>query len=293
MKNKTGTLKAPKKRSSKLNAKYIITYIGCIVLFCINGYIAYNINKSEMETIEIVQAIDNIGVSSIIKEENLKPYEMSVYEYNLAKSQEREYLKWEDREEAINLYSKVQVREGGYLYKGDTMDYKPLKNEWISEMMENKVAVKIPYDQSFGNLIVPGDRFKVWVTWKEEIQGVGAVQQEEILSEDLLITDILNPSGYSVYDVYMDLNDLTISERDALLKDESFLSDTVPTSLLCVIGDQEEFERYTKLMGKGGAKFVFGLRSRATEDTVLDLFASMTRTIPKAKMENTLSNNLE
>ena len=291
MKNKTPELRAPKKRTSKLNIKYIAAVIGCIGLVALNGYIAIQINNSKMETIEITQTKNNIGVASLIVEENLQPYEMSVYEYEKAKEEGREYLLWEDREEIIELYSTVQTGAGGYIYRGNTMDYQPLKNEWISEMLEDKVAVRLPYDNSFGNLIIPGDRFKVWVTWTEEIPGVGEVEQQEILSESLLITDILNPSGYSVYDVYMDLNDLTLTERDTLLKDESFLADTMPTTLLCVIEDGAEFEKYTELMGKGGASFIFGLRSRSASDTVLDMFASMTRTIPKAKIESALAGN--
>lgn len=292
MKNKTGELKAPKKRTSKLSSKYVFTLLGCLGLVCLNGYIALQINNSKMQTIQITQAIENIGVSSIITEDNLQAYEMSVYEYDLAKNEGREYLLWEERDQSVELYSTVQVRAGGYLYKGDVMDYKPLKNEWLNEVDEDEVVVELPYDNSFGNLIVPGDRFEVWVSWTEEIQGVGSVQQQDILSKNLLVTDILNPSGYSVYDVYMDLNDLTISERDVLLKDESFLSDTTPSSLLCVINDTDEFEKYTQLMGKGDAQFIFGLRSRSASDTVLDMFASMTRTIPKTKMEAALANGM-
>lgn len=292
MKNKTGELKAPKKRTSKLSSKYVFTLLGCLGLVCLNGYIALQINNSKMQTIQITQAIENIGVSSIITEDNLQAYEMSVYEYDLAKNEGREYLLWEERDQSVELYSTVQVRAGGYLYKGDVMDYKPLKNEWLNEVDEDEVVVELPYDNSFGNLIVPGDRFEVWVSWTEEIQGVGSVQQQDILSKNLLVTDILNPSGYSVYDVYMDLNDLTISERDVLLKDESFLSDTTPSSLLCVINDTDEFEKYTQLIGKGDAQFIFGLRSRSASDTVLDMFASMTRTIPKTKMEAALANGM-
>ena len=220
-----------------------------------------------------------------VEESNLEKYEMVRREFDNSGG---DYLKWDEYEDCVDKYSSVFVRKGGYIVKGDYLDYKPIKNPWMEEASSNSVFVTLKYDrgEAFGNILTPGDRVKVNVSYSAEDEAShdifsGAVTRIKIknLFEDIMITDLLNSKGNSIYDYYTDVLNLPLAEREALLRDENFLNNVAPVSMILEIDKDEEFRTYSELKNLTGVKYTFGLHPRQEGDIVIDQFKDLTRQI--------------
>ena len=278
-----GNLGKKKLKAGAINRLIINVLAVASIIFLM--IVVIRINTSKEETIGIVRVKSDIYTNQLIKESNLEKYEMVRREFDNSGG---DYLKWDEYEDCVDKYSSVFVRKGGYIVKGDYLDYKPIKNPWMEEASSNSVFVTLKYDrgEAFGNILTPGDRVKVNVSYSAEDEAShdifsGAVTRIKIknLFEDIMITDLLNSKGNSIYDYYTDVLNLPLAEREALLRDENFLNNVAPVSMILEIDKDEEFRTYSELKNLTGVKYTFGLHPRQEGDIVIDQFKDLTRQI--------------
>lgn len=275
-------------------AKRLGTNFGAILFIVILLLVIVKVNSNSQDTIQIVQVKEDVYPDKIITEDMIQSYGMVREEFDNSGGT---YLLWENREEAIDKYSTVFVKGGRYIESGEYRDSKPLKNPWLSLNEDNKdsVYVTLPYNKSeaFGNILTPGDSLKVNVTYtidettnSQYFNGVSSKEKSETLFERITVTDLLNGSGNSIYDYYMDLLNLPLAEREALLRDESFLSNVSPVSMTLKVDKNSEFQKYSEMRKLSGVTYTFGLYPREEGDIIIEQFQDITRMISKSQVDS-------
>lgn len=274
--------------SALINIVAVIMFILLIVILVI-------LNNRKVKTISVVQAKADIYVNTLILEENIQEYEMSQLEYD---NSVNKYLLWENRDECINKYAAVATKANGYIYQGDYKDNKPIKNAYFTNLAEDDLVVTLPYDYSiFGNLITPGDEVKVNAVYQKEdtdtresftkMSDIDDIMASVTVFEKLVIIDMLNSSGNSIYDYYTDLLNMSLAEREATLKSEDFISNVSPKSLVLSVKNNTEFETYSKIKNLPGVTFEYGLYPRKDVEggDIIGQFEDLTRQISAAKTQ--------
>lgn len=273
----------------KGNIKDWLWTIVSVLMIAFLIFVLFKLNNDKEKTISITTATRDIYTNQAISKDALSSYEMSLSEYN--KSQNK-YLLWEEHEEALDQYSAVFTKKNAYLYKGDYNPTKPVKNEWLAKVGNEDLVISVPYDKNdaFGNILTPGDNVKVNVSYMREKsgddQGFSTTTVEvanETLFERIQVIDLLNSSGNSIYDYYMDLLAMPVSEREKYLRDDSFLSNVSPTRMLVEITNKGDFEAFSRMKSYSSLKYTYGLFSRVEEDTVLEQFRDLTRQITSSQ----------
>lgn len=260
----------------------------CFGLVILLVVILFVLNNKKIATVDVVRVKNDIYVNNLITENMLEPYPLSQVEYTNSKNQ---YLTWDNHEECINKYASVATKSNGYIYKGDYNDSKPIKNAWLTTVPEDELIVTLPYDYSiFGNILTPGDHLKVNATYEVETGGIDVVTgsrtkslKAETLFNDLKVIDMLNGSGNSIYDYYTDLLNMPLAEREATLRDESFITNVSPKSLVFSVKDGEAFNRYCIIKNQSGVNYDYGLYPRTDNDDILEQFQDLTRQITAAQ----------
>jgi len=254
---------------------------GVCIVVVLGTMLSINMNKAA--TVDIVSVKAPVYINRLITKENVTKYPMSKHEYENSNSK---YLLWDDVSKAIDKYATVSTRGTGYLYIDEYSLDKPVKNEWLQNVDKNNLVVSLPYEKStsFGNILTPGDRVKVHVSYTEQSGGGfgGTTDVSKVLYNEAKVIDLLNNAGNSIYDYYSDLLALPISERDTLLRDESFLQNVSPTRILYSVGKEKGFVDYADTQGKAGVKYTYGLYPRTRGDIILDQFSDLTRQISSA-----------
>ena len=265
--------------------KRIFINIGAVSLLIMMLLLVIRINTNKEEMISVVRVKNEIYPNQLITKDNLDKYDMVRREYDNAGTK---FLLWSEVDECDNKYSSVYVRKNGYIVKGDYLDYKPIKNPWMHEADNSELFVMLKYDRSdaFGNILTPGDRVKVNISYNmsetqqdDMFAGVSSKTKVETLFEDIMIIDLMNSRGNSIYDYYTDILNLPLAEREKLLRDETFLSDVSPVSMILKIEKDSEFYQYSKVKNLQGIKYTIGLHPRKEGDIIIDQFKDITRQI--------------
>lgn len=274
--------------------KRLSTNFGALMAIAILLLVIVKVNVSSQDTISVVRVLDDVYPNNIITEDMIQKYDMVREEYNNSGSS---YLLWDNRDDVINKYSSVFIKKNRYVEVGEYVESKPTKNPWLSLNDDNKnsVYVTLPYNksQAFGNILTPGDSIKVNVAYSVDnasgsdyFAGVTSKLKTETLFEKIVVTDLLNSAGNSIYDYYMDLLNLPLSERELLLRDESFLSNVSPVAMTLKVDSGKEFARYSELCSMGGLTFTFGLYPREEGDIIIEQFQDITRMISKSQVDS-------
>lgn len=225
--------------------KTFFVNVACIVFIVILLFLLVAINTKKSATKQVVRVVQDIYVNNLITENMLEPYSMSQAEID---SSLNKYLLWDERDECIEKYASVATKKGSYIFKDDYKDTKPIKNAWLTTVAENELIITVDYDSGiFGNIITPGDYVKVNATYEVESDGINSLTgkatkqlKTEPLFEKIKIIDMLNGSGNSVYDYYTDLINMSLTDRETTLRDETFLDNVTPKSLVFTIKNGEE-----------------------------------------------------
>lgn len=272
----------------------ILVTAGCIALIVLLLLILIILNNKKVATVGIVQAKEAIYVNNVITEDSIQEYQMSQIEYD---SSDNKYLLWEDRNNCIQKYAAVATKANGYIYVGDYNATKPTKNAYFQNLPENDLIVTLPYDYSiFGNLLTPGDKVKVNACFVPEVEegqvqpvydlnGISSTTNTVTVFEELEIIDMLNSSGNSVYDYYIDLLNMSLEERETMLRDDDFVANVSPKSLVLSVDKADEFNKYCQIRNTPGLTYVFGLypRKDIEDSDIIGQFENLTREISAAK----------
>ena len=277
------------------NASNILINIVAVVMFVLLIVILVALNNRKMKTVSVVQAKTDIYVNTLIVPDNIQEYKMSQMEYD---NSVNKYLLWENREECLQKYAAVATKANGYIYQNDYKDSKPVKNAYFTRLSDDDLVVTLPYDYSiFGNLITPGDEVKVnavyqnkAVTTQEDfkkLEDVDTIMTSVTIFEKLVIIDMLNGSGNSIYDYYVDLLNMSLDEREATLKSNDFINNVSPKSLVLSVKNADEFKTYTEIKNLPGVTFEYGLYPRKDVEggDIIGQFEDLTRQISSAKTQ--------
>lgn len=273
-------------RASKF--KKIGVNVLVLALIGLLTFLVLAINRTDGKYVEVVQAKQNIYPNQLMTSGMFKKYSMPLKEF---KDSGNKYVLFEDIDKLDNKYSTIYIHNGLYVVEGEARDSKPIKNAWIQEMGNSNLVITLPYNKSeaFGNLLTPGDHIRVEVSYKQDevntsdmFAGVSTDIITETLFDKIRVSDLLNSSGNSIYDYYTDLLNLPIEDREELLRDENFLSQVSPVSMLLEV-DTVGFKKYAKLGRLSGLKYTYGLHKREEGDLVVDQFQDLTRQITNAQ----------
>lgn len=279
-------------KNSANSGKLKRTITNVLAVVCLLALIVFMvlIDRNKAKTIPIVMVNQDIYPNQLILEEYFVKKDMPASE---VQSSENKYLLWEDRLEAKDMYSTIFVKDGGYMYKGEYRDNKPLKNAWLQEVATGNLVITLPYNKSeaFGNILTPGDHLAVQISYDQESESqsdafanVVTRKVSDSLFDKIKIIDLLNSSGNSIYDYYMDLLNLPIEQRDALLRDEGFLQNVAPNSMLLEV-TPEQFVKYSKVKNLAGLTYTYGLHKREEGDIIVDQFQDISRQISNAQTQ--------
>ncbi len=272
------------------NGKKIVVNLlatgGLVVL--VGGLVMAEVTSAEK--VYVVGAVDNIFPNGLITKDNTYRKEILKDSYDTEKHKP---LLWEDLEEALNTYATIYTHNGGTLIEDTYRETKPLKNAWLQEVSKSNLVITVPYQktEAFGNILTPGDHVAINISYtKEEMAssdmftGMKVDSGTVTLFPKAKIIDLLNGAGNSIYDYYTDLLNLPIEERDKLLRDESFLANVSPASMILEV-TKSEFDEYSDLRHMGNLTYTYGLHRREEGDTVLDQFQDLSRQITNAQTQ--------
>lgn len=194
-------------------------------------------------------------------------------------------IPWDERDNLYGMYLTNYLRQGDYITILDVTNEVTMRNPWVANMTEDQEVYTMPFSTTDVNtrLVYPGTRLRVRLvvsvpadqapalrrkieeaqknldgkTVRESIllntelpdtndSEYESVEVAEVIMDSIQITDMLNSSGESIYDIYMALLKLPINQRMAYLSTALGDSDTalsfqsrVTPSSLCFVVDKE------------------------------------------------------
>jgi len=228
-----------------------------------------------------VKAKDGIPAETVLTEENLEKYEIIRKEYS------KDMVLAEHIEYVLEKYTVSNLRSGAILHIDEYGDVKPKKNEWLYGLKE-KEGLTIPYNylESGGDILTPGDRVRIRVKYEvEETEDAedsyyldetyssptvkGKKEVTDVLFDSIEVADMLNNKGHSIYEVYREVLRYPESERQRLLKSDSFMSNIIPKSLV-LAATEEEASKYMQYRSNSIA-ILITLLARDENSIILDL----------------------
>lgn len=248
------------------------------------------------KTIAVVRLKDDISANALITEDMIEVYDMYYKEFEqygtmkFSDGTSRSTLvTWNLRDKVVGQrYAAYYLRGGTILFWDSTIKDQTRKNSYLYSMSGELLNIQMTTTDDFGDMVVPGDSLNIYATFTEkdyylpseevykyvtetgmssEIGGVEKTKTELMFSE-VQILDMLNGNGQSIFDIYYEYISKTKEEQQALLSDDSFLSNVQPSSILLEV-TSEEVERYMKLQSLG-ASYQMTLLPRKSSSSITD-----------------------
>lgn len=299
-------------KAAKSKAKFsqtLIVIIGVVAIFV--GLIVTNSLTSQAvrDTVDVAYLIDSIPKDGTITSAALfEKREMLAMEYEkqglskLGGGQPiREVLLWSDLQyvlpnteannKAVGLtcsgpgaYAAAYMAGGRPVYWSDLTTTTTQKNSYLYQMDGELIRLDITPDD-FGDMVVPGDKLNVRITYQtddytlpsydeyEKLQESGKAQDNTITKTELLfsevtILDMINGSGESIFDLYYELLSLPDAEKEAIINSADFKSRVAPSNILLSV-TAEEADRYAYIKTMGGT-YLITLLPRDGTTEILD-----------------------
>jgi len=268
------------KISSKKNLlKKIVAVVVSVVVFALAFLIINRASTAAKDTIGVLQVVTEVGIpdKGVISKDNIRKYNIIKKEYS------DDMILAEDFDNVVNRFASHYLRKGAILHKDEIIDELPLKNEWLYELSDDEEALSIKYDylESGGDILMPGDRIRIRMTYDvdapsandnpEDFYGVGKskIKKVDVLFESIVVIDMLNKDGHSIYEVYKEVMRLPEDQRQNVFKSKDFMNSIKPKSLV-VAANSEQISNYIKLENMSGRKFYVTILARQEYSTILD-----------------------
>jgi len=266
--------------------KIISLAVSIIVMVC-SYLIINNASKSAKDTVAVLRVKSKNGLQAYetITEDKIEKYNLVRKEYT------EDMILAKDEKKVLNKLSKYYIRKNSILYKDQIVDEKPIRNEWLYELDEDYEVITIPfnYNECGGDILMPGDRIRVRITYEDEEnvaprtsldfddfnpnlssnKTTGKKLKTDILFDSIVITDMLNESSQSIYEIYKEVMRLNEDKKQEVLKSESFRKSVRPRALL-LTGTKEQISNYAEYLGKNTKSMLITILSRANSDVILD-----------------------
>jgi hypothetical protein len=296
MKLKKGDLKS--KSGLKFSQQMIVIslLVATIIIVLIMNWLS---STALRDTVDIVVLRSSVPKDGIITQANLERRTMVRAEFEkfgfitLANgSRLRSVATWEDRGSILNTFAAYFLREGTPIYWDSLTREAPRRNSYLYQMDGELLRLDISAG-IFGELIVPGDRLNIRVTYTERdfrlpteeeyysrsmnafggfnfggMQQVGTIERQEMLFNEVRVLDMLNGQGESVFDIYYNLISLPRNQQLAMIESDEFKQRVKPTTILLAV-TTEEADRYMHIMSKSPT-FMVTMLPRSGSNVILE-----------------------
>ncbi|OPZ92505.1 MAG: hypothetical protein BWY74_01556 [Firmicutes bacterium ADurb.Bin419] len=189
--------------------------------------------------------------------------------------------------EVLSKYSAYFLRHDTPIYYDQMVNTKPVRNEWLYSLSEKTEVLTVPYDydKCGGDVLMPGDYVRVRIT--KEIDkytaistdvgqnpyygaGTGSTKQmiTEVLFDRILVKDMLNSKGHSIYEVYKEVLKLSEEERQAAMTSKDFMQSVLAKSLVFE-ATPEQVVKYAEA-NSDSSKFTFTILTRAGNENLIE-----------------------
>lgn len=247
------------------------------------------------KTIAVVRLKDDISANALITDDMIEVYDMYYKEYEQYGTMEfsdgttrSTIVTWNMRDKVVGQrYAAYYLRGNTVLFWDSTIKDQTRKNSYLYSMSGELLNIQMTTTDDFGDMVVPGDSLNIYATYTDTNYDLPSEEQykyqvesgtstnsgveqtkTELMFSEVQILDMLNGNGQSIFDIYYEYISKTKAEQQALLKDDSFLENVQPASILLEV-TSEEVERYMKLQSKG-ASYQMTLLPRKSSSSITD-----------------------
>lgn len=286
------------KNKAKFSTQIIIIVI---LILGVAGVIFVNwwMSKDMRDTVEVAVFKSNVAQNAYISAGMIDKMEMTTADYKRAAivkmsdgTERRQIVLYSDAKSIVGKYAANYVRMNTPIYYDAVTTEYTKANSYLYQM-DGTELLKIDVDpKQFGDIIVPGDKLNIRITYDEStykiisetdylqlsdeeklgLQGVSS--KTELMFSEVTILDMLNSDGESIFDKYYALMSLPEKQQRAKIADSNFQKAIEPKSVLIAV-TPEEAERYTLLGGKTKGSLIT-LLPRTTSNPILEAINSLT-----------------
>lgn len=261
-----------KQNSAKKFSKTVKVSIAlALVVVAVLGLNFYS-SMSLKQTVEIVKLKSAVPQDGRVIQDNFVKDSMlkSEYEkqgvYTLSDgTKRRSIVLWEDRERIQNAYASYYIRQDTPLYWDSLSKETPKKYSYLYKM--DGELLKIDMDAGeFGQMLVPGDKINVRASYTQNeytlpserdfvlqqqmgVQPETTISKTELLFNNVVVLDILNGDGESIFDIYYRLLALPKATQQETVASEDFQKSVEPEEILLNV-TPEEADHYMSVVDK-------------------------------------------
>lgn len=280
------------KKGSK-NKRVITGLVAFIVAITLVNILATFKLKEE---VEIVQLKAGIPAEGVITQDNIEKGTMVKAEFEkqgvitLADgSKKRAIVLWEDRQKLANSYASYYIRGKTPIYWDSISREIPKKYSYLYKMDGELAYLEISAD-TFGEMLVPGDRINIRATYQEQvftlptekefmmqqqmgIQAQTSVQRNIKLFNNVAVLDILNAKGESIFDLYYQILSLPKAQQREIVNSPEFQDQVKPSKILLNV-TPEEADNYMNIKNKG-PKYMMTLLPRTSSNLISEALSEL------------------
>lgn len=287
------------KNKAKFSSQILIIVILVIAVLAVIG-INWWTSRDMRDTVEVAVFKSNVAQNAYISAGMIDKMEMTTADYKRAAivkmsdgTERRQIVLYSDAANAlVGKYAANYVRMNTPIYYDAVTTEYTKANSYLYQM-DGTELLKIDVDpKQFGDIIVPGDKLNIRITYDETTYKIinetdylqlsddeklglqGASTKTELMFSEVTILDMLNSDGESIFDKYYALMSLPEKQQRAKIADSSFQKSIEPKSVLIAV-TPEEAERYTLLGGKTKGSLIT-LLPRTTSNPILEAINSLT-----------------
>jgi hypothetical protein len=256
------------KYSKTLKVSVLLGIVVAIVLG-LNFYSSYSL-KQTVEIVKLQSAVPQDGrimQDNMVKDTMLKTEYEKQGVYTLSDgTKKRSIILWSDRTRIVNAYASYYVRQATPLYWDALSKETPKKYSYLYKMDGELLKIDMNAKE-FGKMLVPGDKINVRASYTDNqytlpsekdfamqqqtgIQAQTSVSKNVMLFNNVVVLDILNGAGDSIFDIYYKLLALPKQQQQTTVASKEFQDQVAPSQILLNV-TPEEADRYMFLKNKG------------------------------------------
>lgn len=279
---------------AKTRVRGIILSIIFVICVCIVFAVA---SFDSRRTVQVVYIKDGgAGGNCLITDDMIEPYDMNYREFKNSGTlkfsdgtRKQSIVTWANKDKVIGTrYTAYYLRGNTPLYWDSTTKEQTKKNSYLYNMTGELLNIQLNPDD-FGNMIVPGDKINVRVSYAATptdlptsgdytTTGSGdKVTVTEKLFNEVEVLDMLNSSGESIFDIYYDFISLTKNEQAKKLEDEAFIKSVKPSKIL-LEATSEEADNFMRIQEKSPT-YLITLLPRTSSNAIIDSLSDVEKKV--------------
>ncbi|MCL2048466.1 MAG: flagellar biosynthesis protein FlgA [Defluviitaleaceae bacterium] len=263
----------------RIAVKVVTIALSVLALFLTFVYLN-NADRAARDTVAVVRLRRGTPAYTLLTKDDIVKYDLIRKEFN-----EKDMILFENAEdEVLGKYTSYFIRGESVLHKDQLTEERTIRNEWLYTLSQDEEVVTIPYRyaEAGGELLLPGDLIRIRVTYEGEVpvsdtnpydygfnpnyqggsSGTTKTTITEILFDSVVVKDMINSNGRSVYELYKEVMRLDERQRESVMASKAFISSTRPTALL-LAGTSQDMEDYAKFRATvSSSNFLITILSR-------------------------------